>query len=194
MKTFLIRRTLVGCILIVLCGPISAGQRWQNAGMGKIVGVPKELVQQLKRDEDYGAAINIGEDGSAQNLVVGAIDLNGDVVPELIVSGINDICAPVGNCIHWVFEKSLNDGYRLLLREDGVQTAQPQNTYTNSYRDILMTSHSSAFEQYLSLFKYDGTRYKVDSCSLQKYDVHVDKHGEARVSRVPKVTRVKCRE
>jgi len=164
------------------------------------VEVPAKIVNELKKDEVYADSIVINPDGTAKNLVAEETDLNRDAIPEIIVHGIGNICG-ANNCIHWIFRKAAT-GYELLLREDAVQMVEPQRSYTKGYRDIIMAQHSSATESYLTLFKFDGRKYKVDSCYVRRFDWLIDRHGELRLGskgqvqykKQPTITRIKCGE
>ena len=152
--------------------------------------VPKEIVRQLlSGDEGLRKYVRVRPDGTAENLVAVPLELNGDGEPELEVHGTGDICG-AQNCAAWVFRKTAR-GYEMLLDADSVQTVKPQKTSTRGYRDIITSMHGSAWDSGLTLYKFDGRRYRRVACYQRTYRYR-DRRGNFRELRRPRATPEKC--
>lgn len=161
-----------------------------NAQKRRTVQVPKDIVQQLMKDEDLKESIQLRPDGSVENLVAEQIDLNGDGKPELKVQGINSGICGNANCPTWVFRK-LGSHYQMLLDAGAIQQIRLQNAFTHGYRDIITSMHGSAWDSGETLYKFDGKRYQRVACFYRTYH-YQDEHGKIRELKRPKISRVKC--
>jgi hypothetical protein len=117
------------------------------------------------------------------------IDLSRDGRTELVVHGINEICG-ANNCYTWIFQKAGNS-YRMLLDAGFIQQIEPQKTYTNGYHDVIGAMHGSAWDSELTLYKFDGKKYRRAGCFFRTYR-YKDKRGLFRDSKRPIVSRVRC--
>ena len=177
----------VVCTAFILqANPITAQHR-------RKAEVPKEIVQQLMKDEDIKDFLEYKNEytisGLAKYLVGESIDLNRDRKPEIVVHGIEDICG-ANNCAYWVYRKTAN-GYQLILDAGSINHIELKNTFTNSYRDLVTAMHGSAFDSGLAVYKFDGKRYQLKECFQRYYANYEDKHGRFHVSKRPTITRVK---
>lgn len=89
------------------------------------------------------------------------IDLNHDGTPEVVAQGMAG-CSPTGNCSFWVFEKTPR-GYKLLLNGFG-QTFTVEKASTNGFRDIVVSTHDSAFDSMITVYRYKGGSYHDVAC------------------------------
>ena len=156
----------------------------------RTVRVPKEIVQQLIKDEEIRELIRLRPDGSAENLVAESIDLNRDGEPELEVHGIGVGICGAANCPTWIHSK-VGTGYQLLLDAGSIQRVEPQRTFTNGYRDIMTSIHGSAWDSDLTLYKFDGKQYQRVRCFYRSYR-YKDRRSRMREWRGARITPVKC--
>ena len=100
------------------------------------------------------------------------VDLNNDRTPEVIAQSVDDqACGATGNCPLWVFEWS-NQRYTKLL-EAQAQNFTIQSTRTNGFQDIVAGLHESATSAELTVYKFDGSKYRRSGC----YEVSWTKLG-----------------
>lgn len=172
--------------LLMALGPAPA------AAQRRGVKVPRGIVRQLARDENvrefFEARPELAGD-PAKFLAAESADLDGDGGPEFIVRGINQICG-ANNCHHWIYRKA-GGGYRLLLYAGFVQQIEPQRGATKGFRDLIASMHGSASDSDLTLYKFDGKRYRRAACFFRTYRYR-DGSGRFRDRRRPLVTRTKC--
>jgi hypothetical protein len=171
------------CVSLVLRSPVVAQK-------GRTVEVPKEIVQQLIKDQELKEFIQLRPDGSAENLVAEPLDLDRDGKPELEVHGIGPGICGAANCVTWIYRKAANE-YQMLLDAGSIQRVEPQNTFTKDYRDIITSMHGSAWDSDLTLYKFDGKQYQRVGCFFRTYR-YKDKRGNYRESKLPIITRAKC--
>jgi hypothetical protein len=171
------------CLLLALIVRPAVAQK------DRTVDVPKEIVQQLVKDEELKEFIQLKPDGGAENLVAKPIDLDPDGIPELQVHEIGSICG-AANCVTWIHRKA-GACYQLLLDAGTIQDIQPQKTFTHDYRDIMTSTHGSAWDSGLELYKFDGKQYRRVAMLLP-YISYKDKRGNYREWKRPRITRAKC--
>jgi hypothetical protein len=166
--------------------PATAQQRRESK-------VPEQVVRLLLRDEGIRDVLGFKHEytieGLAKRLTAEPTDLNRYGKPEIIVHGINDICG-AQNCYYWIFRRA-GKGYRLLLDAGFIQYVKPQKTLSNGYRDVMGAMHGSAWAHDLTLYKFDGRRYRRAGCFSETYRRR-DKSGGFREVRRPIITRRKC--
>jgi len=62
---------------------------------------------------------------------------------------------------------------------------------TNGLHDIVLGQHGSATEQGLTLFRFNGTRYRMIACYQANW-TGFEKDGEIRDLKEPQITAVNC--
>jgi hypothetical protein len=115
------------------------------------------------------------------------VDLNMDGISEVIAQASDEkSCSPTGNCSFWVFMRSDN-GYKLILEKGAVQTVGICTSRTNSFNDLVLRQHGSAFEQTLYIYRFANGRYGKKLC----YDVRFERlvGDEVQELEEPDITR-----
>jgi hypothetical protein len=150
--------------------------------------IRRELIRILRKHGDL-------DDESPEDLKklvadtrIELIDLNGDGKPEIIAqaNGLGP-CGATGNCSWLVFEETPS-GLKLLLETTwGYELITVRSWSTNGFRDIVLAAHVSAAERTLDLFKFDGSKYRTDSCYFHSY---IGDNGE--FLKTPWVSRTRC--
>jgi hypothetical protein len=120
---------------------------------------------------------------AAQTLRIRKVDLNRDGRPEYIVKiegeGV-DFCGALANCPRWVFRKTQR-GFERIAFDEGARELTPQKSSTKGYRDLPALAGSTAIEDAVVIYKYDGRKYWATDCFEREF-------SGARM----KVKRVKC--
>jgi hypothetical protein len=99
----------------------------------------------------------------SQKTAFSLVHLNGSGPRDVIARGVGDsLCSPTGNCSVWVLEP-VDHGYRVILNGDA-QTISVLPTSTNRWHDIVLTMHGSATHSGMTLYKFDGHRYRESGC------------------------------
>ncbi len=131
----------------------------------RTVKVPQEIVRQLGKERDIKEFLEDRQeytnDGLAKYLTAEQVDLNRDGKSELIVHGINEICG-ANNCYTWIYRK-VGNSYQMLLYAGFIQQIEPQKTFTQGYRDVIGSMHSSASDSGLTLY---NSCYAARGCGL----------------------------
>lgn len=70
----------------------------------------------------------------------------------------------------WVYERTAG-GYELLLEDEAgyIAPIAASKNFTNGYRDIRTENHSSATEHEITIYKFDGRRYRPRVCITEAY-------------------------
>jgi|SRR6267143_2617122 len=178
-------------MLALICAAYLIAHESAFAQQRRPIKVPKEIVQQLMKDEEIKEFLKTRNDGLAKYLTAESINLNRDSKSELIVHGINEICG-ANNCYSWIYRK-VGNTYQMLLYAGFVQQIEPQRTFTKGYRDVIASMHGSAWESGLTLYKFDGKQYRRMGCFFRTYR-YQDRNGRYLDSKRPKITRVKCEQ
>jgi hypothetical protein len=122
---------------------------------------------------------------------VKAVDLTGDNSREYLAKGAgNFLCSPTGNCESWVFRQN-GDKYSTILHRTATQTFTIQPTITNGFHDLVLGQHGSATDSGLTLYRYDGAKYRRVAC----YDADLSflgKDGEYHTREEPRLTPTIC--
>ena len=93
------------------------------------------------------------------------MDLNGDGVAEVVAQGMA-VCSATGNCPFWVLRR-VNHSYEPIL-EGEAQTFTIQNSTSNGFHDIVLSTHGSASSGGLTRYQYkDGSYHDVDCYSYE---------------------------
>ncbi|SRR5713226_204073 len=168
MKNRTIREVLRGFTLCCFClfwieSPSSAQSRRQ-------VQVPEELIRSLSQEDKECVTTNGGVNRMFKAEV---IHLKADGSSQILVQGSYPCECGAQNCAFWIYQRNGN-GYQLLVSIDSVVSVRPRNASTNGYRDIVAELHSSAFETWISTYKFDDNHYQAKSCIVRDY---LDQNG-----------------
>ena len=90
----------------------------------------------------------------------------------------------------WIY-RATSTGYEQLLDANGVQTIEARKTVSHGYRDVLTSTHESADWSDLTLYRFDGERYRAVECSKREYQYY-DAAGRFHEVKRPRITRVEC--
>jgi hypothetical protein len=105
----------------------------------------------------------------------------------LVQASDNCHCGATGNCAFWVLERE-GKGFRVLLETDMVHLFSVERARKNGYRDILTSSHGSAFFSELVLYRFDGAQYRATDCGSENYEAE-----DGAMAKRPTLTRTACR-
>ena len=95
---------------------------------------------------------------------VGSIGLAADGSQQILVQGpYAAFCGASGNCPMWIFTVERVGQFRLALETFG-NAVILRNTFSHGFRDFATSSHMSAYEQYFSVYRWNGTRYDQVDC------------------------------
>lgn len=111
------------------------------------------------------------------------LDLNGDGVAEVIAQGMVS-CGATGNCPFWVLKKS-RSGYEVIL-EGEAQTFTVQQSGTNGFGDIVLSTHGSYSSGGLTNYQYRAGTYRDVGC--YSYDWTVMEGENVRELKEPRIT------
>jgi len=100
----------------------------------------------------------------------------------LIINGCES--SATGNALFWIALEG-RAGLQVLATSNYVHQVYVLKSATNGFRDIVVTTHESAFWSDLRLIHYDGHEYTLRRCAERVYD-------EDAVSAPPTITPVKC--
>ena len=154
----------------------------------------RQIADELLRDEDFVDFLeydNLEAFKCSENFETERVDLNRDGKSEIVVQGLNKyLCSPTGNCSYWVYRKTEN-GYEKLLQASDVQQYYFQKSFSNEHRDIMTAMHGSAWDSDLSVYKFDGTQYRLKECMSRSYS-YLDKQGRVRETSKPIIKPIKC--
>ncbi len=107
---------------------------------------------------------------------------------NLLVQASDDCqCSATGNCEFWAVRQK-GTRLELLLKTFMVQWFSVRNTRTNGYRDIQTSAHGSATFSELTLYKFNGKRYKAAQCWDRIYELQEDGSNAQK----PTITAVPC--
>jgi hypothetical protein len=133
---------------------------------------------------------------AAAQMRVKAVDLGGNGVGEFVAQGVGvgseppRLCSPTGNCDFWVIRLN-GDRYSVILHRIATQTFTIQPTLTNEFHDLVLGQHGSATDQGLTLYRFDGSKYRRVAC----YDANwsfLGKDGEYHTRKEPHLTPTIC--
>ncbi|MGH9946207.1 MAG: hypothetical protein ACRD6X_03315 [Pyrinomonadaceae bacterium] len=164
-------------------------EKWQEDSFRPVINkwlkgehVPQYV--ELDRKDEYASN---SERGARLEL----IDVNRDGRNEL---AMQTACATVGNCVFLLFQQTTG-GYRQLLAADMVQRFKLRRARSNKYFDLETSSHGSATEGGIAIYKYDGTEYKIAECFGYEYE-RTGKiiNGQAITRDKPTLTPADCKD
>lgn len=133
-----------------------------------------DLIVSVMRDEDYpdAAALAPFVEISRRH------ELNGDRRAEYFVRGTGPFCGASGNCREWVFTRTADGHFRLLLDVAG-KALVPRRSSTNGWLDLSQDGHFSAYETTRDGFQYD--RRRAAYLATQR-ELHVSDGAARRVA------------
>jgi hypothetical protein len=95
---------------------------------------------------------------------VGSIGLAEDGSQQILVQGpYAAFCGASGNCPMWIFTTSRSGQLRLVLEMFG-NAVILRATSNAGYRDLATASHFTAYEEYFSVYRWNGTKYDSVDC------------------------------
>jgi hypothetical protein len=171
---------------------------WENIGQSKALsakeraGFIRAVASQL-RPSMSNLEIESEEElrKVAAQARIKAVDLSGKGSREYLAQGIgNYLCSPTGNCESWIFQQT-GDEYSVILHRAATQTFTIQPTLTNGFHDLVLGQHGSATDQGLTLYSFDGSKYRRIAC----YDADwtfLGKDGEYHTRKEPHLTPITC--
>ena len=120
-----------------------------------------------------------------------AVDLDSNGPKQYLAQGSGGfLCSPTGNCETWVF-RSDGEKYSMILHRIATQTFTIQPTVTNGFHDLVLGQHGSATEQGLTLYRFDGSKYRRIACYKANWTI-LGKDGEYHGLKEPRLTPVIC--
>lgn len=100
---------------------------------------------------------------------VGSIGLAENGSQQVLVQGpYAAFCGASGNCPMWVFIRS-NGQMRLALEMFG-NAVILRGTSSRGFRDFATASHFSAYEEYFSVYRWNGSKYDSVDCYKTTFD------------------------
>ena len=174
-------------LLVLVALAQNPGDEWKSAGA---ISVQQSLASSLEnapltrdeRAEIYRVVDNPAIHGSfypfnAENREkeqrtvmssrVGFIQLAEGAPRQILVQGPLESCGANGNCSYWIFSRQHNH-LRLLLHAAGDLTLR--HATSRGYRDVSTSWHMSAFEHFVNIYHWDGSKYESAKC----FDVKAD--------------------
>jgi hypothetical protein len=130
-----------------------------------------ERAQILRVIEDF--AISEKQKEEPETLMtsrVGSIGLAEDGSQQILVQGpYAAFCGASGNCPMWIFTTSRSGQLTLALQMFG-DALNLRATSNAGYRDLAASSHFSAYEEYFSVYRWNGNKYDSVDCYKATYD------------------------
>ena len=126
--------------------------------------LPDEREQFIRRAEGRPG-------GSASLFCAEAIDLNRDGRRELLIGpagpeAASELCAATGGCPSWIYRRTASD-YELIW--EGISGVDVLRSVTNGYRDLRTEAHATNAEREITIYKFDGRRYRPSICTTQTW-------------------------
>ena len=176
---------------------------WESIGQSKSLsakdraGLITAVASQLRRFmPDIGIESDHELREAAAKTQFKAVDLGDNGILEFLVQGGGigpatlRLCSPTGNCESWVFRRS-DDKYSVILHRTATQNFTIQPAITNGFHDLVLGQHGSATDQGLTLYRFDGAKYRRFAC----YDADwsfLGKDGEYHTRKEPHLTPTIC--
>jgi hypothetical protein len=156
----------------------------------------KQISNELMSDKDFVDSLEFDNPNSfdcSKHFAVAQVDLNSDGKPEFAVQGFNNyMCGASGNCSFWIYRKT-EKGYEKILEADSVKQYNFRCPLGNGYCDVVTFTHDSAFDSSISVYRFDGDKYKIAECGERSYG-YLDKQGHFHNRKQPLITLGKCSE
>jgi hypothetical protein len=174
-----IKNFFVLCVMLTACGTLALAQ-----GNGCSAKVSQDLANQLLRqafksmetppDEQEKITRDAGKmkGGIASLFCAESVDLDRDGKQDLLIhqADVEGAFCTAQNCPVWAYRRTGN-GYKMLMDDVGgyISPIEALKTSTNGFRDIRTMQHSSAVEHEITVFKFDGNKYRARVCTTEKY-------------------------
>lgn len=135
--------------------------------------------------------------GPGRTFEIRKIELGKDKSKAVVVRGISPcVCGP-RKCLNRIYRPN-GDRVELLLNADFAQQIEPQDLYTNGYRNLwaaVYVYHS--FTSVLYEYQFDGKQYRWDHCVMRFYYYSETVKGKPFTGRVryhdkPSISWVGC--
>jgi len=152
--------------------------------------VPPQILEEIRKDTTWQPMDEAIRDSLAFRLVADRVDLNRDGVPELVIRGQGGFICGAYWCPYWIYRRPSN-GYERVLDAGNIQLLEPLATMTHGYRDVRTWMHGSAWESGVTLYAFDGRRYRAVKCTDYKY-TYLDSRNEWRELKQPRITQESC--
>jgi len=177
-------RAIVGVLLMLF--PASA---FAQTHPRRNDAVPAQILEQLRQDTTWEPRVESLYDSLPIFLVAERVDLNHDGVPELVVRGMERLCGAAW-CPFWIYRRT-PAGYERLLDAGNIQSLEPLATVSHGYRDVRAWRHGSAWDGGITLYKFDGRRYRYAKCAGYNYS-YLDSHDKRHELKRPIITPEPC--
>jgi hypothetical protein len=168
----MIKQLLFCFITVLVCTGIIAAQSkrkgsarksavvtYQSDGPDKGQGTPVPLARQILRDDSMVRDLTDQDGWSlaevARRLKATRIDLNGDRVPEFIISGIG--CGSA-NCPYWLYQQRGKQYIAIPGDFEGI-FARALTSKTNGWRNLEFVYHSSSNREPTTVYVFNGRKY-----------------------------------
>jgi hypothetical protein len=159
---------------------------WESVSQSKILSATARGAL-TKAVAGVGAKSEQELQQTAAHTRIKAIDLGGKGGEEFLAQGFGvQSCSPTGNCETWVLRQN-GDNYSVILHRGAAQTFTIQPTVTNSLHDIVLGMHGSATMQGLTLYRFDGTKYRRAGCYVENFTM-IGKDGGVQNLDEPRIT------
>ena len=175
---------IVGILLLQFPASASA-----QAHARRSEAVPPQILQHIRQDTTWQPMVDSFRDSLSVHLIAERVDLNHDGVPELVVRGQGRICGPYW-CPYWIYGR-ISTEYKRLLDAENIQVLEPLAAVTHGYRDVKTWKHGSAWDGGVTVYKFDGQRYRAARCAWYSYS-YLDSHDEWHELKRPRVTPEPC--
>jgi peroxiredoxin len=151
------RTLMVAALLTAVC---SSGARAQRRNPPK---APNDLLGILDQ-EDRDCVLQSGLDKS---VTARPIQLSRNR-RQILVRGSGLCLCGAQNCGFWIYQKT-GRNFELLLKGTGSTKVRAGRASANGYREVVSESHASASETIVRTYRYDGSRYQLQTCVNRAY-------------------------
>jgi hypothetical protein len=168
-----------------------AGVHFEYLGKASTFQADKKAIMQLIFEDSDPAECVLPGQSAAQmidNTRVARVALHDTGKTEILVQASDNChCGATGNCDLWVVRRT-QKGFEVLLEIQAVLEVSIEPSSTNGYRDLMTSTHESAFMTDLTLHKFDGKQYQKSACAEIEYRLQNDGTN----SKTPTITAAEC--
>jgi hypothetical protein len=160
---------------------------WEIIGQSKTLSATARAAL-IKAVAGVGAKSEQELQETASQTRIKAVDLSGKGGEEFLAQGfgVQSGCGPTGNCEAWVLRQK-GDQFSVILHRGAVQIFTIQPTVTNGFHDIVLGQHGSATMMGLTLYLFDGSRYRREACYDANWAI-LEKDGQVHTLDEPRIT------